>query len=263
MEENEVVETDTAENEVDDSTDTDDVVATDENIVDLGGHPTEIKLGESDPGDEEEIDETPAPAAAADTAKKIKFGGREFDSAEQLQAFVDGLEESQKSLLARITAPTEVAPTEPEVNLGELLFEDPAKALELLEKKIEAKFEAKERARDNNANLEVARKAHWKTFYETYPDLVEFEEDVGIEFEKLSRQLSEDTTLEKAFPILAKQTQARLDRIRDKRTAGKAVSSGKAVVGSSHGADVSRPKPKPIVETMTDQVRRLRSREVG
>lgn len=251
---------------------------TDADMLDLGNFKVEVEAAanaapEASPeegaqpeaGADEEPAKSPAENKSApdseskdEPAAKIKFGNREFQNVAELQAFLDGLDESQKAIFAKLSTPAKEA--EPEIDPADLLFEDPKKAVELIKQQIRNENKAIEKAKEDAAAAEKRRQQYWKNFYDSHPDLKEFEDIVESEVDALIAEKGADMKLDSALPLLAERSRKKLDRLKAKLMPGKELPNGKAIAHGTGGAEVPKRVEKPVVENMITQVKKFQRR---
>lgn len=191
------------------------------------------------------------------TTKKYYVGGKEFDSSDAAIAYADGLTDAQVRAASAINNVTpQPAPVTPEnSNLGQILFEDPEKALKAVKDQAKAEMRAEQNQRDEN-------KKFWEDFYQKHSDLKgsEFLVDSVLNREQQSGNFN-GLTKAQASPILAAKAREELHRIRGASSGGQALPSAQVVTTGASGAPTPVPQPAPLpTTTFVDEIRGLRKR---
>jgi hypothetical protein len=200
-------------------------------------------------------EEAAAVEPAAEPAKrKYKIGKKEFDSADEMQAYIDGLSEAQLSGIA----PAKVDEP-PKVKFEDVVYEDPAKAKALLKEEIMSEINADNQARDRKQKERAAADKNWQKFYKQHPDLVGFEDEVKQHLPGVTQELGENTHVDKAFPVLAKKVREHLKNIADRFAPAQELPSAPA---TTSGTSANQVPPAPKKEdgeplSFADQVKKL------
>lgn len=227
-----------------------------------GGMEIDTAPGTAEPVVAVATEETIADATIADpvtpaVAKKTyRVGKREFASPEALAAYVEGLEQSQLDILEKIK-PAAIA--EPEIDLKELIFENPGKALEIIEARAKAAAEKILSDRDNVATSARKSQDTWDAFYSANPDLVGFEDTVNARFDEIRADPKTNSlSIADGMKLVADRARAKANDIKLKLKPASALSNAAAVTSGVSGAAVpNTPAPSKVL-TFADEVKALR-----
>jgi|SRR6185312_15402315 len=190
------------------------------------------------------------PAGGEPAPAKVVFNGREFNSAAEALAYAEGLNRSQAAASSALGQPAAApqAPAEPQPH--ELIFENPERALKLVEDR------AAERIRNEQKQVEET-KNRWNDFYTKHPDLR------GKEFlvdSVLNRELARGTfngmSVDQGMPILATKAREEVQKIVNAANGGQALPRGPAVVAGTTGGQAPKP-PAPAAPKTTSFVEEL------
>lgn len=238
---------------------------TDADVVDMTslgmdiGTPTDdsvvAETGVTKPEVKSPAEDAVTPVRPTEAKKTYQVGRRTFETADELAAYVSGLEQNQLDLLDKLNPITEIAPKDPEI--GEVWFENPQKAAELIEKRIEEKLAARERMKQAEVDQAIAHQKSWEAFYKENPDLVGFEDTVQAQ---LQAQLAEsgDMPTAKGLPLVAKRARDRIAVMRKRLLPTEELLSAPAATSGTTGAHVAPAKAEPQVESFANQVKSLR-----
>lgn len=178
--------------------------------------------------------------------KKIKIGGKEFDSIEEAERFAaDQLAEAEKLNAynkGKEDATKKPEPTKQEVKKAKLLadkiFEDPEAAMEEILKLAEEIAERKAEERDNKktAAQQEAERIQQETdnFYKNHADLVDYQAEVDMVVWKNYAQLSQ-LPKDKIASETARLAREYVASMKDRLLPKQALPSKAAQTGSSNG----------------------------
>lgn len=208
-------------------------------------------------------------AAVAPVAEPfLKYGDKTFANQAEAAQFMATLERQaaefrayQEGMLsAQVTPAASVAPAEPEIPDGELMFSDPDAYRTRLEARIEAKIAAKFAAQEAAVNEVALHKSIWDRFYDANPRLRDFPDLVKLKVGEVSREYGANYPAEKGLIIAAERTLQYLDRVKDKMAPSTVIPPTEAVVATGGLALVPASDPAPTTSTFTDQINSVRKR---
>lgn len=218
--------------------------------------PAPAPAGEPKPAAPSPADKPTSPAELP-AAKTYRVGKKEFTSPDALAAYVDGLEQSKLDLLDQMSIPE--APKPPEIDPGDLVFEDPKKALKMVKDQalaeIRAEQEAERRMQKQRNDQAAAEQRATEQFYRTNPDLVGFEDMVLVQAQKFVAE-SKNYTQEDAFRIVAERARTRKAEMRKNLIPDQALPVGPAIVASATIASVPT---TPVVEAPSSFISELKN----
>lgn len=212
---------------------------------DAGQHEEAEPVSESSP---------PNQPASSQPAAKIKVAGMEFNNAEELAAYVAGLE-ANKVNLDKLFQPvvTDAPPVDPDPS--DIIFEDPKRAVELIKKQVREEREAAERIKEQESQKIRAKEKVWADFYKTNPDLVGFEDIVETKL----NEIPPETKFDVGLPLLAEKARARISEMRVKLVPSEVVSHSVAVTSSANKAAVPVQKPsEPVATSFIQELKGVR-----
>lgn len=195
----------------------------------------------------------PAPIATQPPApanpSPVMIGDKVFHSTEEALAYANGLASASRHLPQ---TPSPQQPIQPQP--AEILFEDPAAALAMVEDRIVQRI-------SSQTQTERAEQNIWENFYRSYPDLQGNEDVVALMNSQLPKSVK-DMPISQALPILANNARERIARIRggaaDRR---QILPSVPAITAGAGGATPPAPPVAPPKSTsFVDEVRALRHR---
>jgi len=199
----------------------------------------------------------------APVQRKWRLGGREFDSPEALEAYASGLEASRAELAAQFAVQQEaLKPKEPEVDPADIIFEDPKKAVALIEARVEAKLAAQTEAQARAREAARNERETWDAFYGEHPELKGFERHVQALLPELVKEHRWDaqTPFGTWAKTLGERANSELDKLVEKRRPGAALPAAKGRAAQGDPAEFTRPAPEPVVEDFTKQLSAMRKK---
>lgn len=235
--------------------------------------PTDEELLQGGPVPEvvasEEVSDDPAPDAPV-----FKWGDKEFQTQEELAAFISDLDkkatknQGYEEALAKLNvAPPAPAEEIPEVApkllvdgkpVGEAIWEDPDKALDA------AVTEAVTRATTAIREEQVQQKQVddlWDGFYTKNPDLGDMQDQVNMVLAKNKAELFAMPTSD-ALKKLASLTRGEMKRVKEKFSETENLGNSPAVVASSTPAAPQEAPTEEVVKDVAfiDQLRQFQSK---
>lgn len=206
----------------------------------------------------------PAPTAPAvatsPSSQQVFVGGRMFNSTEEALAFADQAARKAQDAEAQLLAVRQQQVRQTEVNPADILFEDPAAAVRLLEQKILNQI-------DTRASAQKQEQDVWTGFYASNPDLKGFEDIVDLNKGKLWGEIS-TLPLDQSLPRLATAARNHLAKIRGQQnqTTTQLPSAPAQVIGGGGGTSAGAGRPvqaekKTFVQELNEA--RLAKRKTG
>lgn len=209
---------------------------------------------------------TPGPSTSSENSKPLlTHGDKVFKTPEELVSYIAQLERDKATREAYEQgrqASQPAAPTEPEVKLEELIFEDPARALAIIREAAVREVRQEFAARDTRETQAKHIKSTWDRFYEANPRLKDFPEITQTALNEVIAERGENIDMEQGLKLVAQRALHRLDVYRDKLTPAareETLSNAPAQVATGGLAPTPAAPAAPIL-TFTDQVRSLRKK---
>jgi len=233
-----------------------------------------VKLEGGPEGEVIAAEETPAPAGTP----IFTYGTKSFNTPEELKAFIDqldrkaakneGYEEAMRQVQPAPPVPENAPVLEPGAeappmvidgkNINELIWENPAEALTLVQKQAVEKATETVEARDATRR-ELDK--FWDDFYSKNKDLSDVKDHVDMVLTKNMKRLS-PMDAEAAKTELATLTRAELVRVRDKFKETENLGNSPAIVAPSTAASSPAiPEPEVVKNVaFIDQVKQYQSK---
>lgn len=246
----------------------------DSDVVDMSGLFNEInqdsddasksdeKAGASGATETSPADEQLAPVAK--DKKTYKVGKKEFESPEEMAAYIGELEKAQATKDAYnkgvLDAVTPIEPAPKTIKPADILFEDPQKAIELLRAELKAERDAEDLAKQNIQKAESQRQKSWNDFYNDNPDLKGWEKVVNSELAELVNEGHSSTDIKEGLKILAKRTRDEIGKFKQRLAPKEELPSGPAMTSGTTGADIPRVRVETKATSFLDELKVLRKR---
>lgn len=195
------------------------------------------------------------PAAAPAQPQRIIVGNKVFNTTEEALAYADGFAQSQQKTQTSMT-PQAAPVVDPTVKkrLGQLVFEDPDQAFELVQEQTLQKFRAEQRVVDEN-------KRFWDDFYLNYSDLKGSEVLVDAVLSRAQSRGEMNVPMDQASGILAAKVRQEVSKIRNVPSGGQALPSNPAMVAGSSGASIPKTQTQaPVPTNFVNELRGMRKK---
>lgn len=198
----------------------------------------------------------PAKTPVETEAAKIKLGNREFKTQDELLSYMTDLERKALASEAYLKGATEAlatkeaapqAPAEPEIDLEEMMFTEPKKFIAHITAEAERKALAEIEKRDTARAIDTQVKNSWDSFYRTNADLVDMQDQVLVETQRLLKERGPTLSESEALPIIAARTREYAKKIVDRfAPATELPSTPASTSGTSQASSGTPPPTKPL-----------------
>lgn len=182
----------------------------------------------------------------------VYLGGRKFESAEDLTQYTAQLQQ-EKEELSKYAPAKPMTPADPDKELADMFFEDPATAVKVIRE--QTKKELRQEFTEHDA-----RKMAVSQFYKQNPDLEGLEDMVELTRLRVQERINK-LPLEQAMKELATAVRGRLSQIKKQPSGGVELPSGQVVTGGNTNG--SGPQSVPVQTTpksFVDQLKDMRTR---
>lgn len=182
-------------------------------------------------------------------SEPLYFNGRKFNDLQEVSSYMSEMQGRMQALESQVAKPE----PEEEISPDQIIFEDPAKAIKLIEERVEKRIYSALDSKD-------AEKNAWKQFFEANPDLKGQEDLVKFKAQTMWNSLKNERP-DVALGKIATEARQMIQKIRGNPTKETVLPSGPAITAGASGSPAARASVQPNAPmSFAEQMRKFQAR---